>query len=125
MKFVAQGVIPRVVIRAEDRPASPSQPAWPAENPEIAERWEEAAVARVWFENNGIGIAAKDHERVFHMFDRINPAAEFAGTGIGMTIARKAVGRMGGRIGLESEIGSGSRFWIELRKASAPSDTGE
>ncbi|MEO6568382.1 MAG: ATP-binding protein [Opitutaceae bacterium] len=125
VKFVAQGVTPRVLIRAEDRPSSPSQPGWPAETHKIAERGQTAAVTRVWFENNGIGIAAKDHDRVFHMFDRINPAAEYVGTGIGMIIARKAVERMGGRMGFESEVGSGSKFWIELRTSSTPSDTDE
>ena len=71
---------------------------------------------RVWFEDNGIGIAPKDHKRVFRMFEQINSRNEFEGTGMGLTIARKAAERMGGKIGLESELGKGSKFWIELPK---------
>ena len=40
------------------------------------------------------------------------------GTGIGLTIVRKAVERMGRAVGLESNPGKGSRFWIELREAA-------
>ena len=74
-------------------------------------------MVRVWFENNGIGIAPKDRDRVFAMFEHLNPTDQFEGTGIGLTIVRKAVERMGGRIDFQSEPGKGSKFWIELKKA--------
>jgi signal transduction histidine kinase len=51
------------------------------------------------------------------MFERIHPAAEYEGTGIGLTIACRAAERMGGSIGFESELGKGSKFWIQLRKS--------
>ncbi len=94
LKFVAPGTIPRVLI------------------------WAEAADAgvRVWFEDNGIGIAPQNHERIFRMFERIQPASEYEGTGIGLTIVRKAVERMGAQVGFESELGKGSKFWILLTK---------
>lgn len=63
------------------------------------------------------GIAPENHSRVFGMFERINSAADYEGTGIGLTIVRKAAERMGARLGFESELGEGSRFWIELQKA--------
>ncbi len=68
--------------------------------------------------DNGIGIPEKDRSRVFRLFERINPAEQFEGTGIGLTIVRKAVERMGGTIGLESEVGRGTKFWVELAAAS-------
>ena len=73
---------------------------------------------RVWVEDNGIGIAPEHHERIFRVFERLHRAAEYPGTGIGLAIVRKAMERMGGSSGLESEPGRGSRFWIELPRAT-------
>lgn len=118
VKFVAPGVTPRVRIRVEERAPSPTQAPWPEEN---AHQAPEAAgpLVRIWFEDNGIGIDPKDRTRVFRMLERINPAEQFEGTGIGLTIVNKAVQRMGGRMDFESATGQGSRFWIELKKAPA------
>lgn len=124
VKFVARGVTPHVRIWAEERPLSPSQPAWPVPNVNVAEGWKvDAALVRLCFADNGIGIAEKDRDRVFRMFDRINPAADFEGTGIGLTLVRTAAERMGGRAGFEAVPAGGSIFWIELRKAQPPATT--
>jgi signal transduction histidine kinase len=48
------------------------------------------------------------------MFERVHPQLPYEGTGVGLAIVRKAVERMGGKFGLESEPGQGSKFWIEL-----------
>jgi signal transduction histidine kinase len=69
---------------------------------------------RLWFEDNGIGIAREAQERVFGIFQRIHAEKTYPGTGIGLAIVRKAVERMGGRAGVESEPGRGSRFWLQL-----------
>lgn len=95
VKFVAQGVPPVVKVFAETLNGH----------------------VRVWVEDNGIGIAPRDKDRIFRLFERVHTASEYSGTGIGLTIARKAIERMGGHIGVESELGQGSRFWIELKKA--------
>jgi signal transduction histidine kinase len=58
------------------------------------------------------------------MFERINPDSEYRGTGIGLTIVRKAAERMGGRAGFESESGKGSKFWIELKKVEPHKESG-
>jgi hemerythrin-like metal-binding protein/PAS domain S-box-containing protein len=66
--------------------------------------------------DTGIGIAEKDHSEVFQMFHCLgaDPMRARDGTGIGLTVAKHLVERMAGRIGLESEEGDGSTFWIEL-----------
>jgi signal transduction histidine kinase len=68
---------------------------------------------RLWVEDNGIGISASLLPRVFEMFTR--GESPQAGTGIGLALVRKVVHRMGGKVGVESEPGKGSRFWLELR----------
>jgi signal transduction histidine kinase len=77
------------------------------------------ATVRIWVEDNGIGIAHENRDRIFGMFERINPAKEYPGTGIGLAVVRKAAERMGAQLGLESELSKGSRFWIELQKAES------
>jgi len=72
---------------------------------------------RIFFKDNGIGIAPEDHSRIFRLFERIHPSTEYEGTGIGLTIVRKAAERMGGQVGFESVPGKGSNFWIQLKKA--------
>ncbi len=55
---------------------------------------------------------------IFKMFQRMHREEEYPGTGIGLAIVRKALERMGGHVGLESEPGKGSKFWIELPSAA-------
>src|SRR6185503_5789064 len=71
---------------------------------------------RVWFKDNGIGIAQQNHDRIFRLFERIHPATRYEGTGIGLTIVRKAIERMDAQVGFESALGKGSRFWMQLKK---------
>jgi signal transduction histidine kinase len=75
-----------------------------------------AARVRVSVLDNGIGIEPAYHQRIFGIFERASPAY-VPGTGIGLAIAKKAVERMGGAIGVESSPGNGARFWIELARA--------
>jgi len=81
-----------------------------------AEAVDDASI-RVWFKDNGIGIAPENHHRIFRLFERIHPTTQYEGTGIGLTIVRKAIERMDAQVGFESELGKGSNFWIQLRKA--------
>jgi signal transduction histidine kinase len=74
------------------------------------------ASTRVWFKDNGIGIAPENHDRIFRLFERVYPATEYDGTGIGLTIVRKAAERMDAQVGFESKLGKGSNFWIQLKK---------
>lgn len=74
---------------------------------------------KLWVEDRGIGIDPRYHERIFQLFERLHSATEYPGTGIGLSLVRKAVTRMGGRCGLESAPEAGSRFWIEFPAACA------
>lgn len=70
---------------------------------------------RVFIKDNGIGIPADQHERIFAIFQRGSP--DYEGTGIGLAIVKKAVERMGGKVGVDSELGKGSTFWVELQRS--------
>jgi PAS domain S-box-containing protein len=74
-----------------------------------------AEFLRVWVEDNGPGIAPDHQAQIFRIFTRLE-GGKYAGTGIGLAIVQKGVERMGGRVGVESAAGHGSRFWFELRK---------
>jgi signal transduction histidine kinase len=69
---------------------------------------------RVNFVDNGIGIPPASHARLFGMFERLHADQNYEGTGIGLAIVRKAIERMNGKVGVESDGVNGSRFWIEL-----------
>lgn len=64
--------------------------------------------------DNGIGIKPEHQAKIFRVFERLHTREEFEGTGIGLAIVRKAVGKLGGTIRIESELGEGSTFFITL-----------
>lgn len=70
----------------------------------------------VWVRDNGVGFDMKYHDRIFNIFQRLNPSEDYPGTGIGLAIVRKAMERMGGRAWAESQPGEGATFYLELPK---------
>jgi signal transduction histidine kinase len=100
LKFVRSGVPPRIRIWMENRAPS----------------------IRLWIEDNGIGIPEEYVHKAFGIFERLHPAQKYPGTGIGLAIAAKAVERMKGRLGVESKVNAGTRFWLEL-PAVVPGET--
>jgi PAS domain S-box-containing protein len=64
--------------------------------------------------DNGIGIAPQHRERIWQVFERLHDRETYPGTGIGLAIVKRAIARMVGACGVESEVGKGSTFWIEL-----------
>jgi PAS domain S-box-containing protein len=101
LKFVAPQQQPRIHIWAESISGSSSS-------------GQGVPCIRLWVEDNGIGIDPKHQTRIFGVFERLHGIETYPGTGIGLAIVRKGVERMGGRVGVESQPGQGSRFWIEL-----------
>lgn len=69
---------------------------------------------RLCVQDQGIGIAAEYHQKIFNVFERLHRREEYSGTGIGLAIVAKGMERLGGRAGVESELNKGSTFWIEL-----------
>lgn len=98
IKFVAPGVAPDVRI------------------------WAESAGSKVTLsvQDNGIGIRPEHQQRIFRVFERLHRLEDYPGTGIGLAMVAKSMERMGGRVGLESQRGVGSRFWIELSTVLPP-----
>ena len=95
LKFVSPGVSPAVSLTAE------------ANNGAI----------RLIVKDNGIGIDPAQCKKLFQVFQRLHSAEKYPGLGLGLLIVRKAAERMGGRVGVQSEPGKGSCFWIELPRA--------
>ena len=69
-------------------------------------------------QDNGIGIAPKDQERLFTMLERLHTTDDYPGRGMGLAISRSIVERHGGRLWVESVPGSGSIFYFTLPKQS-------
>jgi signal transduction histidine kinase/CheY-like chemotaxis protein len=65
-------------------------------------------------EDSGVGIPRHDLGRIFAPFERVRNADPQKGTGLGLTITRRFVELMGGSLLVESELGRGSRFVVEL-----------
>jgi len=97
VKFVGEGIRPVVRVRTERR---------------------NSARLRLWVEDNGIGIDPAHQQRIFEVFHRLHGEERYPGTGIGLALVKKGVERMGGQVGVESGVGSGSRFWIEMKTAT-------
>ena len=75
--------------------------------------------------DQGSGIAVADQERVFEEFVRVGSAANRAvGAGLGLSLSRELIRLQGGRIGLDSSEGGGSRFWFTLPASERPPDEG-
>jgi light-regulated signal transduction histidine kinase (bacteriophytochrome) len=70
--------------------------------------------------DNGIGIPAEYHDRIFGVFKRLHSDSEVPGTGIGLAISKVTVERMGGQLWVESRMGEGSAFKFSLPFSETP-----
>jgi PAS domain S-box-containing protein len=80
---------------------------------EVGGRTEDGMI-RFWVRDNGIGFDMTYHDRIFEIFQRLHHVEDFAGTGIGLALVKKAVDRMKGRVWAESAPGRGATFFVEL-----------
>jgi len=74
---------------------------------------------KFYVRDNGIGMDARNHDKVFQLFRRLHTEAEYEGSGVGLAIVRKLAARLGGSVTIESKIGKGSTFFVQLPSADA------
>jgi signal transduction histidine kinase len=137
IKFVAPGTTPQVRIWAEPKATGPAETLKPkagrrpkSENgrspadaavagsalpPTLTPQPAQPPLVRLWFADNGVGIPEDAQERIFKLFQRLDKS--YDGTGLGLAVVQKYIEKMGGKVGLESKPGQGSRFWLELQLA--------
>jgi len=85
-------------------------------NPPLVEMGAEAepnGMVRFWIRDNGPGLTAEERKQLFRPFRRLSQA-QVKGHGLGLSIVRRIVRKLGGRVGVKSQPGEGSLFWFTL-----------
>jgi len=82
----------------------------------LVEARSNASKVTISVKDTGTGIPEEFHEKIFEKFEtvKVRQKGTQASTGLGLAFCKLAVERHGGKIGIESEVGEGSRFWFSL-----------
>ncbi len=95
LKYTKENLSPVIIVQVVDK----------------GEFWEFA------IKDNGIGIDDRFYEKVFIIFQRLHNRSEYDGTGIGLSITKRAVEFLGGSIWIESTLGVGTTFYFTISKS--------
>ena len=97
IKFSAAGAVTLRVLLVEEHPAN--------------------LLLRFEVQDAGIGISTEDQRRLFTAFEQADGSMtrRYGGTGLGLAISKRLAQMMGGSIGVDSQLGAGSRFWFTAR----------
>lgn len=85
---------------------------------EIGTDQQKDGMISIWVKDNGKGIAQKDMSRIFKPHTRLNQM-RVRGEGLGLSIVHRIIHRCGGKVGVESKAGEGSKFWFTLPQVDA------
>jgi PAS domain S-box-containing protein len=134
LKFTKNGQPPKVLLWTELSPAPEASNRKDRGGPFSSARVDEETPAiapsgpipeplvhanrvRIIVQDQGIGVPADVHSKIFGIFERGTSSPQYQGSGIGLAIVARAMQRMGGYCGVESTLGVGSRFWLDLPAA--------
>ncbi len=80
---------------------------------EVGATYQDDGAVRCWVRDNGSGLSPEEQARLFTPFERLSQV-RLEGYGLGLSIVIRIAEKLGGRVGVESELGQGSVFWFTL-----------
>ncbi len=92
LKYHSKGIKPKLEIAVEESPQK----------------------IIITVKDNGIGIQPEYQDKIFNIFQRLHSDADYPGTGVGLAIVKKSAAVLNGKVWLESALGKGSTFFVEL-----------
>lgn len=115
------GITPHIELGWETGGRNKQQPAPPLPptsslgkcNPDAANNRSNMPQLRFWVRDNGLGLSTSAQSQLFTEFTRLGQSRA-QGHGLGLSIVRRIVDKLGGEVGVDSQVGTGSTFWFSL-----------